>query len=123
MKNPFIMSTTAAIAGLLMSLGVASAAGHENAKAAHADQHFLKKAAQADQAKDTLEQMAAKQGEDKEVKQFGQRMADDHAKANDELKSLATTEGVTLPTDMNAKARATQQRLSKLSGTDFDRAY
>jgi|SRR5262245_47628939 len=123
MKNPLIMGTTAAIAGLLMSLGVASAAEHATAKAAHADQHFLKEAVQGGQAEVTLGQMAVKQGEDKEVKQFGQRMADDHSKANDELKSLAAAEGVTLPTDMNEKAKATRQRLSKLSGADFDRAY
>jgi putative membrane protein len=123
MKNPFIMGTTAAIAALLMSLGVASAAEPKTAKAEHADQHFMKEAAQGGQAEVTLGQMAAKQGDNEEVKQFGQRMVDDHSKANDELKSLAATEGVTLPTGMGEKAKATQQRLAKLSGADFDRAY
>ena len=123
MKNYFIMGTTAAIAGLLMSFGVVSAAEHESTKAKHTDMHFMKEAAQGGQAEVILGQMAAKQGASEDVKKFGQRMVDDHAKANEELKSLATAEEVTLPTEMDAKAKATQQRLSKLSGAEFDRAY
>jgi putative membrane protein len=50
-------------------------------------------------------------------------MVDDHGKANDELKKLASQKGITLPTDLDAKHQATYDRLSKLSGADFDRAY
>jgi putative membrane protein len=123
MKNHFIVGVTGAVAGLLMSLSVASAAEHEGAKATHPDQHFMKEAAQGGQAEVTLGQMAAKQAANEDVKKFGQRMVDDHSKANKELKSLAASEGVTLPTDMDEKAKAVQQRLAKLSGAEFDRAY
>jgi putative membrane protein len=57
------------------------------------------------------------------VKTFGKRMADDHGKANDELKSLAQSKNITLPTDLDAKDKALRDRLSKLSGDAFDRAY
>src|SRR5439155_10805260 len=56
-------------------------------------------------------------------KDFGQRMVDDHSKANDELKTLAQNKNITLPTDLNAKDKALRTRLSKLSGAAFDRAY
>src|SRR3954447_112815 len=123
MKNYFIIGVTGAVTGLLMSLGVASAAEHEGAKTKHPDQHFMQEAAQGGQAEVALGQMAAKQAANEDVKKFGQRMVDDHSKANEELKSLAASEGVTLPTDMDEKAKAMQQRLAKLSGAEFDRAY
>jgi putative membrane protein len=58
-----------------------------------------------------------------EVKQFGQRMVDDHGKANDELKKLASQKNVTLPATMDAKHQAMQEKLSKLKGAAFDTAY
>jgi putative membrane protein len=50
-------------------------------------------------------------------------MVDDHGKANKELMQLADSEGVTLPKEMDSKAKETADRLSKLSGAEFDRAY
>jgi putative membrane protein len=57
------------------------------------------------------------------VKQFAERMVDDHGKTNTELKSLAAQKNVTLPTELDAKHKAMQDKLSKLSGAAFDRAY
>ena len=67
--------------------------------------------------------LAAEKATNADVKQFGQRMVDDHGKANDELKSWASANNVTLPTDMGAQHKAMQDRLTKLSGDAFDRAY
>jgi predicted outer membrane protein len=50
-------------------------------------------------------------------------MVDDHGKANDQLKSLARTKNITLPSDLSPKDKALHDRLSKLSGAAFDRAY
>src|SRR5206468_11718847 len=58
-----------------------------------------------------------------EVKTVRQRMVDDHCKANEELKSLAGNKNITLPTDLDPKDKALRDRLSKLSGAAFDRAY
>ncbi|PYV89048.1 MAG: hypothetical protein DMG90_12705 [Acidobacteria bacterium] len=57
------------------------------------------------------------------MKKFGQRMVDDHSKANDQLKQLASSKGIDVPSELNAKDKATKERLSKLSGEQFDRAY
>ena len=57
------------------------------------------------------------------MKQFGQKMVDDHGKANDQLKQVASNKGVTIPDKLNAKDAATKARLEKLSGKAFDRAY
>ncbi len=70
-----------------------------------------------------LGRLAAEKASSSDVKKFGQRMVDDHSKANDELKQLASQKNVDLPQDLNAKDKATKARLEKLSGEQFDQAY
>jgi putative membrane protein len=70
-----------------------------------------------------LGRLAAQKGQSAAVKKFGQRMVSDHSKANAELKKLATSKGITLPTEMNAEQMAEHNKLAKLSGTEFDREY
>jgi hypothetical protein len=41
----------------------------------------------------------------------------------DELKRLASGKNVTLPTELDAKHKAMQDKLSKMKGAAFDRAY
>ncbi len=50
-------------------------------------------------------------------------MVDDHSKANDQLKALASQESVTLPTSLSAKDQALVNRLQNMKGTAFDKAY
>ena len=57
------------------------------------------------------------------VKQYAQRMIDDHTKAGDALKQLASTKGVTLETALDNKNANTLTKLQALSGADFDRTY
>src|SRR5579885_1157926 len=87
------------------------------------DDMFAKKAAEGGMAEVELGKLAADKGTSPDVKAFGQRMVDDHTKANDQLKSVASQENIALPTDINAKDKAEKDRLSKLSGAAFDRAY
>lgn len=88
-----------------------------------ADQTFVTKAAQGGMAEVQLGQLAKDHASSQAVKDFGQHMIDDHSKANDELKSLASQKSVTLPTDLDAKDKAVYDRLSKLNGAAFDKAY
>ena len=92
-------------------------------KLTSADRLFVKKAAEGGLAEVQLGQLATEKASSPEVKQFGQRMVDDHSKANDKLKQVASDEGVTVPDKLNAKDAATKARLEKLSGKAFDRAY
>ena len=87
------------------------------------DQGFVMKAAQGGLAEVELGNLAKQKASSDDVKQFGQRMADDHSKANDELKQVAASKGITLPTDPGPKHKAEMDRLSQLSGAEFDRAY
>jgi putative membrane protein len=87
------------------------------------DASFLKKAAQGGLAEVEMGKLAQDKASDADVKASGKRMVDDHGKANDELKSLAEQKGVAVPADLDAKDKAELDRLSKLSGPEFDRAY
>ncbi len=68
-------------------------------------------------------ELAKDHGNLQAVKDFGQKMIDDHSKANDQLKDIAGKLNVTLPSGLAAHDQATYDRLSKLNGAAFDRAY
>jgi putative membrane protein len=126
---------TAALAGLV-SLGAAAqstdksadqssspASSNGTSQLSAADQSFVKKAAAGGMAEVELGKLATEKASNDDVKKFGQRMVDDHSKANDQLKQLASQKGITVPSDLEAKDKALKDRLSKLSGAEFDRAY
>ena len=87
------------------------------------DKEFAMKAAEGGMTEVALGNMAASKGEAVEVKSFGSQMVKDHGAAGDELKTLATTKGLALPTGLGAEGQATNDKLAKLSGKDFDKAY
>ena len=101
------------------------AAGKEQGKGglSQTDRKFVMESARGGMAEVELGKLAAEKGSSDAVKQFGQRLADDHGKAGTELKQLAEQKGVTLPTDLDAKHKQLRDRLAKLNGADFDRAY
>jgi putative membrane protein len=121
MTKRFMTGAAAVAASLLLGIGSAGAA--DSAAGSTKDHHFFKEAAQGGMAEVALGQMAADKAESEAVKNFGQKMVTDHGKANQELKDLAASEGVTLPTDMSADAKALQKKLSGLSGAEFDKMY
>ena len=88
-----------------------------------ADKAFVEKAAVGGMAEVQMGKMAQQKGSSDQVKQFGGRMVDDHSKANDELKQIASAKGIALPTDLDAKHKSKMDKMEKLSGAQFDRAY
>ena len=88
-----------------------------------ADETFAKKAAQGGMAEVKLGQLAEERGSNPAVKNFGRRMVQDHSKANEQLKNATSTESIPLPNEIDKSDQATYDRLSKLSGDAFDRAY
>jgi putative membrane protein len=132
----FLESTAAKIAYVsgvtlfLTSLGCWAVLGTQETspvstqtQAAMTDQVFAKDAARGGLAEIKLGKLAGDNGSSEAVKAFGTRMVAEHTKAGDKLKDAAAQEHITLPAELSAKDQATYDRLSKLSGTDFDRAY
>ena len=100
-----------------------SSMGKKSAGMTMTDSTFVKKAARGGLAEVELGKLATEKASSEDVKKFGQRMVDDHGKANDQLKQVASEEHITLPEGLSAKDKATKDRLEKLSGAQFDRAY
>jgi putative membrane protein len=87
------------------------------------DQKFLMDAAMSGMKEVQLGRWAAQKGTSEEIKKFGQMMVDHHSKANTELMSLASSKGITLPTELDNKHQADVAKLSSRTGADFDREF
>jgi putative membrane protein len=87
------------------------------------DRSFVMAAARGGMEEVDLGKLAAERAANPDVKSFGQRMIDDHSKANERLRQVASAKGLILPSGPDRKARSDYDRLAKLSGADFDRAY
>jgi putative membrane protein len=87
------------------------------------DKMFLRKAAQGGMAEVKLGQLAVQKGSSEDVKSFGQKMVDDHTKLNDDMAPIADSMGVRLPKDLSKDDQAEYDKLSALSGNDFDMEY
>jgi putative membrane protein len=87
------------------------------------DQQFVTKAGAAGLAEVNLGNMAVKQSNNAAIRKFGQRMVDDHRKANKELIRLANKKRYTLPATMDRKHQDLANRLARLKGDEFNRAF
>jgi len=87
------------------------------------DIEFVLDAAQGGLAEVELGKLAAQRAQNDDVKKFAQRMVDDHTKANEQLKKIADSKSIKLPTEVDSKDKALMQRLEKLNGAAFDRTY
>jgi putative membrane protein len=87
------------------------------------DQTFAKKAVVGGLAEVQLGKMAVEHAASPDVKQFAQRMIEDHGKANRELTALVEKKGISVPTAPHQQHQAEADRLAKLQGAAFDRAY
>lgn len=86
------------------------------------DLTFMRNAAMANTAEVELGKLAQRNGSTW-GRGFGRDMEREHTIALADLKQLAKTKGVSLPTSMDSKHRQLYQRLSRLHGQAFDSAY
>ncbi len=87
------------------------------------DKKFAVCASEGNMIEVKLGELAQANASSAKVKELGNHMINDHAKANDELRSLAATKGIVLPATMNKKGQKMYDKLSKKQGLEFDKAY
>ena len=110
------------VTGVALVLGFAI--GHPRVTvAAQGDQGFVQEAASAGQMEVELGRHASRHAADPQVVRFGQRMVNDHSKANAELSRIADRESIPLSKELSSKDDAMVKRLMSLKGRDFDREY
>ena len=100
-----------------------SASASTSTEMSAADKTFIKNAAEGGMAEVEMGKLAQQQGSNSAVKDFGKRMVDDHGKANEQLRSIATKAGVAWPSELSPSAKAEKDKLAKLQGAAFDKAY
>lgn len=128
-----IAAATAALftAGALAQAGTVPNSGMPTAVATPAqagtpdrgDRGFMEKAAEGGLFEVQASRLAQDRALDPAVKRFAAMLAEQHTAANGELTQLAGDIGVRLPADVPRGMRKTLDKLAKLSGAPFDRAY
>ena len=115
--------TIFAVLALALSTAMYAADKKGDGKLSGNDRKFVTMAAEDGLAEVELGKIAQQNGSSAAVKQFGQRMVDDHSKANKELEEIATKLGMTPPKEPGSKQKADIKKFSKLTGEKFDREY
>jgi putative membrane protein len=87
------------------------------------DQTFVTQAAQAGLFEVQLGQLAVDNSSNADVVAYGEQLINDHSAANDQLIQIATDNGLEVPTDVGKSYQKQLDRLSGLSGAQFDRAF
>ena len=87
------------------------------------DRVFVETALKGGMTEVQLGQLALQKSSNADVKQFAQKMVDDHTKMNDQLKTVAQQIGVKVPDGPSKKDKTTIAKLQALNGDAFDQAY
>jgi putative membrane protein len=87
------------------------------------DRDLARDAATIDMAEIDLATLAKDRAADPDTKKFAQMMIDDHTKADDSLKQVASQQGIDLPAQIDDKHADLKEKLSGQQGLDFDMAY
>lgn len=84
---------------------------------------FVTKAASGGLLEVQLGQLAQQNAKSQRVKDFGNMMITDHSKGNDELKSLAASNNITVSSTLLPDQQKHYDMMSKMKGADFDKHY
>jgi putative membrane protein len=87
------------------------------------DRTFFTTAGQGNVAEVELGNLAEKKGNHSEVKALAQHLVKDHTASLKELQALASSKNVTIPTTLDKEHEQMKDRLEKLEGASFDKAY
>jgi len=112
------MRTIPILTAVIIAVSLASGSAF-----AQVDQKFIKEAIEGNLAAVQMGQLAQKNGASQDVKDFGQMLVTDHGQANTKATEVANSLKVTPPTEPNAKQKTFYDKMSKLNGAAFDKAF
>jgi putative membrane protein len=102
----------------LMAISIANASAKDKPS-----ETFLKKAIEGNFAEVSMGDLAQKNGQSDDVKSYGKMLSADHGAANQKAMDAAKGLGMNPPTGPNAKQKADYDKMSKMSGTAFDKMF
>jgi putative membrane protein len=88
-----------------------------------ADQQFVVNAASGGMFEVQSSQMALSRANDAATKKFAQQMVNDHTKVNNELATIVTRKGGSVPTQMVERHQKMLDTLSEANSDEFQKAY
>jgi putative membrane protein len=87
------------------------------------DRKFAKDATVAGMTNVEMGRLALEKASSDDIRQFGKKLLDEQTQANDRLKELASQDNISVPDALDTKHQSQIDKLSKLSGAEFDKAY
>jgi len=87
------------------------------------DTQFLMDVAEMQVEKISLGKLAQEKGSSAHVKELGKMMEEDHTKSLTEIKALAQSKSVSIPTTVTENSKDAYENLENKTGNDFGKAY
>lgn len=87
------------------------------------DSEFLVDAAEINMTEIEAGKLAQTKSTNPEVKKFGQMLVDEHTKAATEVKAMADSRNISLPTSVTEEGQDKYNKLNEKSGVDFDKKF
>jgi putative membrane protein len=103
--------------------GTRNAETNKDDQLSRSDRKFIQDAAGEGMAEVQAAQLAASKATNPDVKNFANKLVADHQEANNELVQLANAKKVELPAAPPRSKRSEVEKLGKLSGAEFDKAF
>lgn len=120
MKPPATPGPATAPSGMAMAQ---PPAGTTKTDLSKTDSEFVTKAAEGGLAEVQMAQLAQQKSQKQGVKDFAQHMIDDHTPNNQKLMTIASSKGITAPTEPSPAQQKMLAKLQGLDGAKFDHAY
>lgn len=115
--SPVTQTTVESTAG--KKLPATTAAEHFS----ESDKVIARKFANGNEGEVEMGKLALTNAENQDIKDFAQKMIDDHGAANKELVDIANAHGMDLKPEVDAAERAMYLKAKQLKGTNFDGMY
>lgn len=87
------------------------------------EREFILMAAQGNNAEIQTSQLALERSQNDTVRQYAQRMVEEHTAANEQLQPLAEQRGIELPANASSFDTAVLEQLTQIPDEQFDQAY
>lgn len=87
------------------------------------DSEFLVDATEINLEEIAIGQLAQQKSTNPEIKKFGKMLVDDHTKLSGEVKTVAESRNISLPTSITEDGKEQYNKLNEKSGLDFDKKF
>jgi len=87
------------------------------------DSEFLVDATEINLEEISIGQLAQQKSTNPEIKKFGKMLVDDHTKLSGEVKTVAESRNISLPTSITEDGQEQYNKLNEKSGLDFDKKF